>query len=283
MNYRHAFHAGNFADVLKHAVLALVLRHLAAKDAAFRVVDTHAGVGLYDLAGERAERTGEWREGIGRLGAPLAPAAQAVLQPYLDTIEAIRALHGASCYPGSPAIAQHLARAQDRLVFVEKHPEDVEALRAALGRDRRVRVVELDGWTALNAYVPPVERRGLVLVDPPFEEQGEFARMAEAVHRAWTKWSTGIYMLWYPLKDGAAAARFGDELVGRGLRKVLRIELARRAVDPEGRVLSGTGLVLVNPPWTLADDMAVLLPELTKRLATGAGASWRCNWLAGEV
>jgi 23S rRNA (adenine2030-N6)-methyltransferase len=282
MNYRHAFHAGNFADVVKHAVLALVLRHLARKDAPLRVIDTHAGIGLYDLAGEQAQRTGEWRAGIGRLdGRPLPPSAQAILQPYRDAVAVVRALRGAAVYPGSPMIAAEMARAQDRLVFIEKHPQDVQALRAAIGRDRRVRVVALDGWTALKAYVPPVERRGLVLVDPPFEEAGEFERMAATVHLAWTKWPTGVYMLWYPIKDLATVGRFHADMRGRGIARVLRIEVEVRApTDP--RQLNGCGLVVINPPWTLPADMQALLPELSERLGVGGGAGWRCDWIAGD-
>jgi 23S rRNA (adenine2030-N6)-methyltransferase len=282
MNYRHAFHAGNFADVLKHAVLALVLRHLVRKDAPFRVIDTHAGTGLYDLVGEQAQRTGEWRAGIGRLdGRALPPSAQAILQPYLDAVGVVRALHGATVYPGSPVIAAAMARAQDRLVFIEKHPQDVEALRAAIGRDRRVRVVALDGWTALKAYVPPVERRGLVLVDPPFEEAGEFERMAETVHLAWRKWPTGAYLLWYPIKDPATVGRFHADIRGRGIARVLRIEVDVRApADP--RLLNGCGLLVINPPWTLPADMQALLPALSERLGVGGGAGWRCDWIAGD-
>jgi 23S rRNA (adenine2030-N6)-methyltransferase len=276
MNYRHAFHAGNFADVLKHAALALVLRHLNLKESAWRVIDTHAGVGLYDLGGDRARRTGEWRDGIGRLlDASLTPEAAGRLAPYLDVVRAVRA-EGPDLYPGSPEIVRRMMRRQDRLVAIEKHPEDVAALAQLLDRDRQAKAIALDGWTALKAYVPPVEKRGLVLIDPPFEEPGEFERMGRAVIAAWRKWPTGAYMLWYPLKqdeDGAPLARM---LEAAGIGKRLRIELLVRRPTPEAR-LRGCGLLLVNPPWTLASDAAVLLPELGRILAQDGPATWLCE------
>ena len=173
MNYRHAFHAGNFADVLKHAVLARIVAHLGLKPAPFRYLDTHAGAGVYDLSSEAAQRTGEWRGGIGRLhDEALAPAAEAVLEPYRRALARVDPERTLRLYPGSPEIVRALARQEDRLLLVEKHPEEAAALRYRFGGDARVRVVERDGWTALGAFLPPKERRGLVLVDPPFEEPG---------------------------------------------------------------------------------------------------------------
>ena len=282
MNYRHAFHAGNFADVLKHAVLARILAHLAMKDAPFRVIDTHSGIGLYDLAGDEAEKTGEWRSGIGRLRAAELPvAAREVLTPYFETLSAVAAHHGASAYPGSPLIAQHLTRADDRMIFIEKHPKDVLALEDAIGRDARTKVIRLDGWTALNAYVPPKERRGLVLVDPPFEEKGEFERMASALLRAHRKWSTGVYALWYPLKNAAETRAFMAALHAAEIPKMLRIELAvRREID--GGPLAGSGMIVVNPPWMLQDDMRRLLPTLVEVLQQGRGAGWIAEQIRSE-
>ena len=282
MNYRHAFHAGNFADVVKHMVLARILVHLCGKDAAFRVIDTHAGRGLYDLADEASQRTGEWHAGIGRLDeTPLAGPAADLAAPYLEAVQATRALAGPMAYPGSPALAQHLARSQDRLVFVEKHPAEAEALRAAMGRDKRARVVELDGWTALNAYVPPPEKRGLVLLDPPFEELGEFDRMAQRLMQAWRKWPTGVYAAWYPVKEPDAVARFHAAVAASGVQRVLDLRVLRR-LPTVPATLVGTGMVVVNPPWRLADEMAVLLPALADRLGSGSTASWSCNWLVPE-
>jgi 23S rRNA (adenine2030-N6)-methyltransferase len=282
MNYRHAFHAGNFADVVKHVVLARILFHLGKKDAPFRVIDTHSGIGLYDLAGDEAARTGEWHGGIGRIRDAAWPAEiREILAPYFETLEAVRGLHGLSAYPGSPLIAQHLSRAQDRLIFIEKHPKDVIALEEAVGRDVRAKVIALDGWTAFNAYVPPKERRGLVLVDPPFEEKGEFDRMVDALAKAHRKWPTGIYALWYPLKNPVDTRRFLRALQDTGIPKMLRIELAVRR-ETEGGPLAGTGMIVVNPPWTLADEMRRLLPHFCKVLRQTADADWISNDLTGE-
>ncbi|MHB2167051.1 23S rRNA (adenine(2030)-N(6))-methyltransferase RlmJ [Alsobacter sp. R-9] len=282
MNYRHAFHAGNFADVLKHAVLARVLAYLTQKDAPLRVIDTHAGIGVYDLASDEAGRTQEWRGGIGRLlDAALPPAAADLLAPYLEAIDDLRAKAGPLAYPGSPEIARRLTRRQDRLVLIEKHPRDVELLAEAMAGDRRAKVIALDGWTALNAYVPPPERRGLVLVDPPFEEAGELERMAAAAAKAWSKWSTGVYLLWYPVKDTREIDAFHRTVKQGPMRRVLRIELlVTDGRDP--RLLNGSGLLVVNPPWTLAQDMAVLLPALSTVLRRDASAPFRCDWLVPE-
>jgi 23S rRNA (adenine2030-N6)-methyltransferase len=277
MNYRHAFHAGNFADVMKHAVLALVLTYLNRKDQAYRVIDTHAGLGLYDLAGDAAGRTGEWRDGIGALRkARLEPELAALLKPYLDVVEEVRSDLGDTIYPGSPEIARRLTRSQDRLVAVEKHPVDSERLAQALARDRRAKAITLDGWTALRAYVPPKEKRGLVLIDPPFEEPDEFRRLGEAAVAAWQKWRTGVYMLWYPIKGDRDGDTLDQTLAASGVVKRLRLELTLRPDDGDGR-LRGSGLLLVNPPWTLQKDAATLLPGLLSILAKpGRGAAWRC-------
>src|SRR5215470_10952369 len=201
MNYRHAFHAGNFADVIKHAVLARILVHLCAKPAPFRVIDTHAGAGRYDLAGPEASRSPEWRAGIERvLACPPAEPARSLLAPYLDVVASLNAPGRLTIYPGSPAIVRAHLRAQDRLIACELEPNAAAALVRNLGRDRRAKAVAIDGWTALNAYVPPPERRGLVLVDPPFEDEGDFARLVRGLEAAHRKWAGGSYLLWYPIK-----------------------------------------------------------------------------------
>ena len=182
MNYRHAFHAGSFADVVKHAVLVRILVHLRAKPAAFRVIDTHAGAGLYDLAGPEASRSLEWRAGIQRLlPMPIGGGARALLTPYLDVVSGLNAVGRLTAYPGSPALTRAFLRPQDRLIACETEPNAAAALARNFARDRRVKVVAIDGWTALNAYVPPPERRGLILVDPPFEEAEDFVRLARGL------------------------------------------------------------------------------------------------------
>lgn len=202
MNYRHAYHAGNFAEVVKHAILARVVAHLREKPAAFRLLDTHAGAGLTELAGPEASRTGEWRDGIGRLcAASLDPGVRALLAPYLDAVEGANPGGQLAAYPGSPVLARSWLRPQDRLVACELEPGAAGALRRRMHGDPRVKAVTIDGWTALNAYLPPKERRGAVLIDPPFEDPGEFTRSAEGLARAHRKWATGIYLAWYPIKD----------------------------------------------------------------------------------
>jgi 23S rRNA (adenine2030-N6)-methyltransferase len=321
MNYRHAFHAGNFADVMKHAVLARILVHLRGKPAAFRVIDTHAGAGVYDLAGEEASRSGEWRAGIGRLlTAPIAPAVQALLKPYLDVISSLnrapaaplvpvqagahdpsqdqRSLdHGVSgneqvadaspgmestltTYPGSPAVARAFLRPQDRLIVCELEPKAYALLAHHLERDRRIKTVAIDGWMALNAYVPPSERRGIVIVDPPFEEPQDFTRLAHGLEAAYRKWASGIYVLWYPIKGRQEPDALARRLKRSGIARILRAELAVDATPAQGP-LGGCGLIIVNPPWTLESELAAMLPELVKALGS-RNSNYRLDWIAGE-
>jgi 23S rRNA (adenine2030-N6)-methyltransferase len=296
MNYRHAFHAGNFADVLKHAVLARILVHLGEKAAAFRVIDTHAGAGLYDLASAPAIRTGEWHDGIGRLlAAELPDDIGALLAPYLAAVTAANGgqAHGRAPgqalrhYPGSPLIALRLMRPQDRLVACELEPGAAAALVANLRHDARARAIEIDGWVALNAYVPPKERRGLVLIDPPYEDKHEFARLADALVAAKRKWATGIYLVWYPIKDQAGPDRLAAVLRRSGTAKtapkVLRAELEWATDESKGLV--GAGLIVVNPPWRLAGELARMLPALRSALRSPllpASGRAKVEWLAGE-
>ena len=284
MNYRHAFHAGNFADVVKHATLARIVQHLKEKPAAFRVIDTHAGAGIYDLAGPEASRTGEWRGGIGKLAdAALAPNLRDLLAPYLEAVAAFNSAGSSQTpkvYPGSPALTQHWLRAQDRLVACEREPVAAQALAARMRGDNRVKAVAIDGYTALNAYVPPKEHRGLVLVDPPFEQPDEFSRLVQALSNAHRKWPTGIYSLWYPLKDARATQAFGRDLIRLGIARILRAELDL-APPRAGLRLSGSGLIVVNPPWTLERELGVLLPELA-RIFGGREGGARLDWLVRE-
>ncbi|MDE2362176.1 MAG: 23S rRNA (adenine(2030)-N(6))-methyltransferase RlmJ [Hyphomicrobiales bacterium] len=273
MNYRHAFHAGNFADVFKHALLTRILVYLNRKETPYRVIDTHAGEGAYDLSRDEAARTGEWREGIGRLAtiAPDGPVSD-LLQPFLDIVGACDAEGRPLLYPGSPLIAQKLARRSDRLVFCEKHPDAFGALKRRFARDRRVRALDLDGWTALGAFVPPPERRGLVLVDPPFEQKDEFATLAKSFAAAFAKWPTGVYALWHPVKDLTDARRLWDAVRESGAKSALRLELAVAPASAAG--LARTGLIVVNPPFVLEGEARALLPALAHALerAPGQGA-----------
>jgi len=285
VNYRHAFHAGNFADVFKHVLLVRLVEYLKLKDKPFRVIDTHAGIGIYDLSGAEARKTGEWRGGIGRiLDRPPAAesAAFSLIAPYLEAVAAINPEGGVGRYPGSPLIARSLMRRQDRLTAIELHPEDAESLRALFAGDHQARIIELDGWLALGAHLPPKEKRGLVLVDPPFEEEGEFERLIAGLKRAHKRWPGGIYALWYPIKDRTAVARFAEALRGCGIPKLLDVRLGIRAPADEPR-LDAAGMIVVNPPYTLEAEMRVLLPVLKGALAESPGAEWSLEWLAGEA
>lgn len=284
MNYRHAYHAGNFADVLKHAVLALVIEHLKLKPAAFRVIDTHAGIGRYDLTGDEAERTGEWRYGIGRiLDADIPVEIAAILKPYLDVVaEGRSSAHAAlQDYPGSPLIARRLMRRGDALVINELHPEDREHLAALFAGDPQTKVLGLDGWAVLKSTLPPKERRGLLLVDPPFEQPGEFTRLSRGLADMVQRFATGTAILWYPVKDGNAVSAFHRDLKAMSLAKLLAVELAIRALSSEPGLVA-TGLIVFNPPYTLKARLETVLPWLSRCLAQAAGGGWRIVDLGTE-
>jgi 23S rRNA (adenine2030-N6)-methyltransferase len=280
MNYRHAFHAGSFADVLKHIVLVRILLYLQEKPAAFRVIDTHAGAGRYDLAGEEAERSGEWKSGIARMmQARFSDKALPLVLPYLDIVRAFNSGAELAAYPGSPLIARALLRPQDRLTACELEPGARKALIDALRRDTQARVVDLDGWTALTAFVPPKERRGLVLIDPPFEAKDEFEQLATGFRAAFQKWPTGSYLLWYPVKSRRAADTLAREVAeaaagAKPAGKCLRLEFSV-APQEAGGPLASTGLVMVNPPWTLQGELKTILPELEKPLGQGGAGRFR--------
>lgn len=282
MNYRHAFHAGNAADVMKHAALARVLVHLAKKDTPFRIIDTHAGAGIYDLSGASAQKTGEAEAGIERvLEADLPAPAAELLAPYLDTVRRMRAEGSARLYPGSPALALALSRPQDRFVFCELHKEEKAKLERRIGDDARAKVMVQDGWHAVKAHLPPRERRGLLLVDPPFEEQGEFGRLVEALEAAHERFAHGIAMIWYPIKDLRAVDAFRRDVARLRLPKTLKVELdfaEVRTLDS----LSGSGLIIVNPPFTLQEEMRIILSALSPLLAHDGKGRSRVSWLVPE-
>jgi 23S rRNA (adenine2030-N6)-methyltransferase len=280
MNYRHAFHAGNFADVIKHIVLTRILLYLQEKPAAFRVIDTHAGAGLYDLESNEATRGGEWLTGIARiLQARFSATALPLIKPYLDTVRAFNPDTHLTRYPGSPLIARALLRPQDRLTACELEPSSRKALIDALRRDTQARVVDLDGWTALPAFVPPNERRGLALIDPPFEAKDEFERLAGGFAAAFKKWPTGSYLLWYPAKSRRAADELARAVaqVAASVKpagKCLRLEFSA-APQRADSALASCGLLIVNPPWTLQDELRIILPELEKPLGQGGAGRFK--------
>jgi 23S rRNA (adenine2030-N6)-methyltransferase len=280
MNYRHAFHAGGFADVIKHIVLVRMLTYLQDKQAPFRVIDTHAGAGVYDLASDEARRGGAWLTGIARImQARFSDKTAPLLKPYLDIVRAFNPGRDLAAYPGSPLIARALLRPQDRLTACEVEPKARKRLIDALRRDTQARVVDLDGWLALPAFVPPKERRGLVLIDPPFEAKDEFERLAAGFSEAFAKWPTGSYLLWYPVKSRRATdslARQVAEVVGTATPpgECLRLEFSV-APQATGTALASAGLLVVNPPWTLMGELKAILPELEKPLGQGGAARFR--------
>ncbi|MGO4735412.1 23S rRNA (adenine(2030)-N(6))-methyltransferase RlmJ [Bosea sp. 2KB_26] len=277
MNYHHSFHAGNFADILKHVVLMRILTHLGAKDTPYRVIDTHAGAGRYDLGSEEALRTHEWKDGVARLDqSPLASSVEALLAPWREAVATARERHGTGSYPGSPWLCRHAMRAEDRLIAAELHPTTYKKLATTLGRDSRCKALAIDGWTALRANVPPKERRGLVLIDPPFEEKDEFATMAAEFIAAHRKWPTGIYALWYPVKERRAADGLVNAIEDAGIGRLLRLEIDVDRPEAAGG-LGATGLLVVNPPWKLAEEALLLLPALCERLAQGPRPRYRCE------
>lgn len=289
MNYRHAFHAGNFADVLKHVALALCLDRLNAKDKPYRYIDTHAGVGGYDLAGDEARRSPEWVEGVGRLWTSIAAApdeAKAALAPYTDLLRRLNPDGALRAYPGSPLIAAQMMRRDDAIRLCELHEESAEKLETALGRDRRVKIERRDGFEALPAYLPPPERRGLVLVDPPFEDgtaarKLDFERMLRACRKAVRRWPQGTYLFWRPIKDLDQVEAFDAELAsvlieeaGVAPDKLLVADLWTRMLPAE-RGLAAAGLVILNPPFGLEACLRAAMPWLTDLMAQGEGAGWR--------
>jgi 23S rRNA (adenine2030-N6)-methyltransferase len=260
VNYRHAFHAGNFADTVKHALLVWLLRALARKPAPFALLDTHAGIGRYDLGGAEAERTGEWRGGIGRL-------RDITTGPLADYLALVRA-EGEGRYPGSPALAQRLLRAQDRLILVELHEADAATLRRAFRGDARIAIHRRDGFEAARALTPFAERRGLVLLDPPFEAPGEFERLAATMRQLRHRARSHIQAAWYPVKHRAPVRGFHTALRESGLCDVVAAELwLREPTDPQR--LNGCGLAVVNPPFGFAEAAGDILAALLESLSEG--------------
>jgi 23S rRNA (adenine2030-N6)-methyltransferase len=278
MNYRHAYHAGNFADVLKHAVLALVIQYMTKKPQALRVIDVHAGIARYDLTGVAAGKTGEWEGGIARLFdaglvASLAPASAALLAPYLDAVRALNPDGALSVYPGSPLLARALLRSGDTLIANELHAEDCAELRNALRGEPNTKVLELDAFVALKSLLPPPGRRGVILIDPPFEATDEFARLSAGLAEALKRFATGTYVVWYPIKAADDVSRFLRQIRALGARKVLNVSLAVAARGSRPGLVE-TGLLIINPPYVLKAQLSVLGPVLADVLKVGQGAGF---------
>jgi len=264
-SYQHGFHAGGFADVHKHTALCLLLGHLRRKDTPFCVIDSHAGRGLYDLTGLQAQKTGEWRDGIGRL-IDTKPMSDGLVR-YLEIVARINDRDGLQTYPGSPVIAADMLRPSDRLVLVEGHPSEHAALRKQFRGDARVHVHKRDSFEALPALVPPAERRGLVLIDPSYEIKSEYERIPGIMEAVLRRWANGMIAIWYPILP---ELRHETLLLGMEAldRPMLVAELT--GPDPE-RGLAGTGLIVINPPWQFDTELAAAGAEMATLLFGDAG------------
>ncbi|MEQ8967364.1 MAG: 23S rRNA (adenine(2030)-N(6))-methyltransferase RlmJ [Azospirillaceae bacterium] len=282
MNYRHAYHAGNPADVVKHLLVVLLVEALTRKPKSIAVLDAFAGLGDYDLTAEAPQRTREFEAGIARLLAAADPPAGAAA--YLAAVRRANPGGGLAIYPGSPVLVRDLLRPGDRLICVEKHPDDVAVLRRRFAGDAAVSVHHRDGYEALKALLPPAERRGLVLVDPPYEVNDEFARAVRALEAANRRWPTGVYAVWYPIKLRAPVDAFLGDLAAAGLRRIAVAEFLWARPDDPGR-LSGCGLVVINPPYGWDEAARAALERLGPVLSGAGGeegAAASVAWLVGE-
>jgi 23S rRNA (adenine2030-N6)-methyltransferase len=282
MNYRHGFHAGNHADVLKHVILARVIEHLKSKEKPFSMLDAHAGVGAYDLRGPQALKTGEWQGGIGKMAAEFAPEVELILSPYREVIAAMNSQSGLQYYPGSPEIAVRLMRKDDKLIANELHPVDAESLADNYRLDRRVRVTQVDSVQSVKAELPFASRRGLVLIDPPFEVPDDTVRTANALAFGHRRFANGIFLIWYPVTTEEFVGNFLAAISALNLPNMLQAELRVKAAFERGG-LAGSGLIIVNPPWTLEAELRILLPALAARLGLGDWGRGQVQWLTPPI
>ena len=285
MNYRHSYHAGNFADVFKHVQLTLLLQALRSKESPFCYLDTHAGTGRYDLQGATAQKTGEYLQGVMRFWLRDGVIESVTLADYLAAVRALNHTENGDgelrYYPGSPRIARHFLRPQDRMVLMELHAEDAAFLKREFRGDKQVHVHCADGYTGLKAFLPPPEKRGLVLIDPPFEDGNEFERLTDSLRIAYQRWPTGIFAIWYPLKDNYRVQHLHRQLVASGLRKLLLVEMHLHT-HPPVNTLYGCGMIIVNPPWQMDEKLRVLLPQLLAGLQPDGEGKTRVEWLVPE-
>ncbi|ELY4479942.1 23S rRNA (adenine(2030)-N(6))-methyltransferase RlmJ [Cronobacter turicensis] len=279
LSYRHSFHAGNHADVLKHTVQSLIIESLKEKDKPFLYLDTHAGAGRYLLSGEHAERTGEYLEGIARIWQ--RDDLPAELEPYISAVSHFNRSGQLRYYPGSPLIARQLLRPQDSLQLTELHPSDFPLLRGEFQKDERARVERADGYQQLKSKLPPASRRGLILIDPPYEIKTDYQAVVQGINEGYKRFATGVYALWYPVVLRNQIKRMMNDLESTGIRRILQIELAVRP-DSDQRGMTASGMVVINPPWKLEQQMATLLPWLHKALVpTGTGHT-TLKWVVPE-
>ncbi|EOX4341058.1 23S rRNA (adenine(2030)-N(6))-methyltransferase RlmJ [Vibrio cholerae] len=278
LSYRHSFHAGNHADVLKHIVQSLILNSLQQKEKPFVYHDTHSGVGRYDLTHEWSEKTGEYKQGIARVWQQDNIPAE--LDSYLDAIRQLNQGETLRYYPGSPRVARAHLREQDRMVLTELHPSDYPLLEQEFHRDRQVSIYKEDGFARLKASLPPQERRGLVLIDPPYELAKEYRDVVQAIAQSYKRWATGIYAIWYPVVNRCDIDDMLEGLQGLGIRKILQIELGV-APDTNERGMTASGMIVINPPWTLESQMQTILPFLKQAIAPATG-HYKVEWVVPE-
>lgn len=278
LSYRHSFHAGNHADVIKHIVQSLILSSLQQKEKPFVYHDTHSGVGRYDLNHEWSEKTGEYKLGIGRLWDEVELPEE--LNNYLDAIKQLNEGNELQFYPGSPRVARAHLRKQDRMVLTELHPSDYPLLQQEFQRDRQVSIFKEDGFQRLKASLPPKERRGLVLIDPPYELAKEYRDVVQAIYQAHKRWATGIYAIWYPVVNRCDIEDMIESIKGLGIRKILQIELGVTP-DTNERGMTASGMIVINPPWKLEQQMKTILPFLKNTIAPATG-HYTLDWVVPE-
>ncbi|PAS37561.1 23S rRNA (adenine(2030)-N(6))-methyltransferase RlmJ [Vibrio cholerae] len=278
LSYRHSFHAGNHADVLKHIVQSLILNSLQQKEKPFVYHDTHSGVGRYDLTHEWSEKTGEYKQGIARVWQQDNIPTE--LDSYLDAIRQLNQGETLRYYPGSPRVARAHLREQDRMVLTELHPSDYPLLEQEFHRDRQVSIYKEDGFARLKASLPPQERRGLVLIDPPYELAKEYRDVVRAIAQSYKRWATGIYAIWYPVVNRCDIDDMLEGLQGLEIRKILQIELGV-APDTNERGMTASGMIVINPPWTLESQMQSILPFLNQAIAPATG-HYKVEWVVPE-
>ncbi|MET4877428.1 23S rRNA (adenine(2030)-N(6))-methyltransferase RlmJ [Morganella morganii] len=279
LSYRHSFHAGNHADVLKHTVQSLIIESLKEKDKPFLYLDTHAGAGRYQLSGEHAERTGEYLEGIARIWAQESVPEE--LKTYLEAVSALNPRGDLRFYPGSPLIAAHLLRDHDKLNISELHPSDFPLLRNEFSRDDRARVVREDGYQQLKSQLPPLSRRGFVLIDPPYELKSDYQAVVKGIQEGHRRFATGTYAVWYPVVLRQQIKRMVKDFQATGIRKILQIELAVRP-DSDQRGMTASGMIVINPPWKLESQMKSVLPWLHKVLVPEGTGHTLVEWITPE-
>ena len=279
LSYRHSYHAGNFADVLKHSVLIHILDYLKKKQKPFCYVDTHAGAGNYLLNSEQAEKTQEYQQGIAKLWKAdnLPPA----LAAYVNVIKAFNIEATLNRYPGSPMIARHLLRPQDRLFLYELHNTEIEILRQSVNKDKRVQIAHEDGFKRSLAIMPPQQRRGLVLIDPSYEIKTDYNQVLETIKQMYKRFATGTYALWYPVVQRQRINELEQKIHASSLRNVQLFELAQLA-DSDAQGMTASGMIIVNPPWTLKTEMQQTLPYLADKLGLANQGSYRIEQLKEE-